>query len=229
MSNLLHYMVDIETLGLAHNAAIWQAAVVPFALTSRGAALFGAEHAFSPALNAYMNPHQVADLWEKGKLDVNNGTCQWQDQQPNRRVWQWWAQQCIAVPVGIRDTAHAEVKEYPHEAGLDAQANFTIEMLHAWFTARVEAAAQQGKTAHFWSKGKDFEMKVLASSFEAVGLRSPWQYYRFHCVRDFVAYPWLLDGTEPPRNSARTHNAWDDCEDQIALMNAALQLKGIPQ
>lgn len=225
MSSIEHYMIDVETLGLNHDAAIWQVGLLPFMLDQKSAAR-------SPEradLYAFMNPTEVNSLAEVGLVSINNETCFWQGQQKNRRPWFWWAQQCAAIPEDIRAAAAAEVREYPHEAGLHAEANFTIAMLHAWLTSRIAETKRRGAELHFWSKGKDFEMKVLSSAFDSVGLRAPWAYYQFHCVRDFVARPWLLAGLEPPRHPSATHNAMDDCIAQIALMDVSLKLGVIPQ
>lgn len=76
-----------------------------------------------------------------------------------------------------------------------------------------------------WCKGATFDFPLLAVAYEAIGGKTPWQYWQAECMRTI----WRRAmGTDRPKRDA-AHSSLADCHAQIADLETALvklHLKG---
>ena len=64
---------------------------------------------------------------------------------------------------------------------------------------------------HLWSQGKDFDGPILENLLHQAGMKTPWKYSHFHCLRDFSQfYP------EVKRTWWGNHTAMKDVIAQIS-------------
>ena len=214
-----HLMVDCETLGLAVDAGVWQLAIREFLIDQTYGAQF-VDDGFT--MNALIEPGTVSDNIRAGRQSLDWGTVKWLEEQEASPLFKYWALRSHRLFHYDTIMAYTEAtREFvPEENCTFCSVGFIQSSLQ-------DFVAQQPTRVHFWSKGKEFDKPILKNMFKASGLEAPWNYYDFHCVRDAFGLPFLFREQDPPRRKAKTHNAWDDCGEQLGLLNEAfLTIKG---
>ena len=208
---LRHFMVDVETLGLAINAATWQLAIREFEFGSVDGGAYPTPDGFN--LNCLVDPDTVSDNINHRKQSYSSETIQWTLSQPSANLFREWA--CMSHGIFTFDDVRNfedSLKAAPVEVPVPVA---QIGEIH---TSIMAAMHMSNRPVHFWSKGKEFDKPILENMFTTVGLKAPWEYYRFHCVRDAFGFIDLVNHKEPERRRAKTHNAYDDCGEQIELL-----------
>lgn len=214
-----HLMVDCETLGLAVDAAVWQLAIREFSIDQTYGAQF-VDYGFS--LNALIDPVTVSDNIVDGRQSMDWGTVKWLEDQEAAPLFKYWALRTHRLFHYDTIMAYTEAtREFvPEENCAFCSVGFIQDSLQ-------DFVAQEPTKVHFWSKGKEFDKPILENMLKASGLKAPWNYYEFHCVRDAFGLPFLFREQDPPRRKAKTHNAWDDCDEQLGLLQESfLTIKG---
>ena len=206
-----HLMVDCETLGLAVDAGVWQLAIREFTIDPVAGVSFvegGLE------LNALIDQVTVSDNVKAGRQSMDWSTILWLEKQEAAPLFKHWARLTHGLfhfdTIMVYDESNRSYVLDENCAGCSV--GFVLDTLQTF-------EAMEDSEVHYWSKGKEFDKPILENMFKASGLKAPWKYYNFHCVRDAFALPYLLRGENPPRRKAKTHNAWDDCAEQLGLLN----------
>lgn len=122
----------------------------------------------------------------------------------------WWLQQSDAARAAIA-------------AATDAQ---TLPSALQALTLYLHSVADQG-TVRLWGNGADFDLPILASAYQQIGIKQPWAYYNGRCMRTLRK---LLPHVQAPQFEGTEHNAAHDARHQarhaIALLRAIAALQG---
>ena len=165
-------------------------------------------------MNALIDPVTVSDNVKADRQSMDWSTILWLGKQEAAPLFMHWAR------LTHRMFYFGTIMEYTEKTREFVPAENTAICPIGFIHATLEDfEAMEDTEVHYWSKGKEFDKPILENMFKASGLKAPWKYYNFHCVRDAFALPYLLRGENPPRRKAKTHNAWDDCAEQLGLLN----------
>lgn len=210
-----HLMLDSETLGLGVDAAVWQLAIREFNIDKyTGPEFVVDEDAFT--LNALVDPVTVSDNIKDGKQSMMWSTVQWLEGQPSAPLFKYWAKYTHRLFHYDTMMAYEESLQ-----GFVPDENLALCQIGFIHKALMDFIATQPTEVHFWAKGKEFDKPILENMFASVKLEIPWKYYNFHCVRDAFGLGYLLSEENPPRRKAKTHDAWNDCAEQLDLLGEA--------
>lgn len=72
-----------------------------------------------------------------------------------------------------------------------------------------------GKDLKMWSNGADFDLPLVASAYEALGMRAPWKFWDQRCFRTFKNLPGADKAPKVVANAA--HHALIDAVDQARM------------
>jgi exodeoxyribonuclease VIII len=114
----------------------------------------------------------------------------------------WWATQATGMP-GDTDTA--------------VTLNEALIKLFEF----IRNSAPQTVTPIIWCKGPQFDAAILTDAYNKAGTPTPWIYSN---VRDLRT---VLKLARIPKPSVVSHNALQDCYDQIEQLSTALQVLGV--
>jgi len=217
---LVHYMIDVETLGLDHDAAVWQVGLLEFDLNEQGTFVPPAGY----RLNCLINADEISRLIYANKLSYDMTTIEWTLEQPNARLFKYWASSTFGIVNEDRRFAFiTDTKNAMEQRTLaDPPSQLRIGELVAIFKMLTMDNESNGKQAHFWAKGKEFDFPRLENLFRLAGTTAPWRYWQLHCVRDITALPFMLRGKPAPRPTGLSHDAIDDCRTQVANLHVAV-------
>ncbi len=176
-----HLMIDIETMGKANNAAIFQIAAVFFdPQTGATGAGFSQLVSLNSCINAGLTMDAETVLW-------------------------WMEQSDDARPKS--DLSYAELTTV-----LSAFSNFILEN-SSYASVRP------------WGNGISFDLVILKSAFQAVGIDCPWRFYNERDVRTIVELGRMIafdPKKEVPFKGVK-HEALADCQHQIEYVSAITQ------
>jgi hypothetical protein len=198
-----HIMLDIETLALTVNSAVWQVGIQPFTLWQREDGTWDTEYVLSgpdEGWLVHMRPTQQRDFVKEQQFDVNTGTVEWTKTFGDKENFEPWF-------AGYDGGYYGNQPENMR----------SIQYLHALLVDMIG----DPKETVIWSKGKEFDIAILKHQFEVAGLSMPWYYRNLGCLRSYEIMLGI-SGIEKPQlnfvHGDNAHNALADARVQVAYL-----------
>jgi exodeoxyribonuclease VIII len=196
-------MVDLETMGTRPTAPV----------VSIGAVLFdprGHDTWEGLRKRAFLRLVDIEDAVKYGR--VEGGTLKWWLSNPDAAIKRLVDGSQVALKTALNDL---------YLYAYDRSSASTLD----------EAHRDLPTTSFVWAKSPDFDMKILEEAALATGLRHPFFFANYRCVRTLQDLAWP-DGPDsrPNFNEGVHHDAADDAVAQALMVQAGYQqLKLAPE
>lgn len=202
-------MVDIETLSLARNAAVWAVAIQPFHFTQFGC------HPNDKGVWFYMDPLEQAMRVRVGRAHESQDTIAWTLSHGDAKHFEPWMER-YQRPEG-------QSAEGVQSALIGGNGGvLIIRELQEKLCTMID------RETLVWCKGKEFDIAIIENMFYDLDLKTPWHYRNTMCMRTAGGLLRAFGGEEV--KPAVTHNAMEDAKSQVYLLDAhILRLYGMMQ
>lgn len=208
--NSLHFVADIETLGVSEGCPIFQIGVAAQSMYEMINDKTGI-HTF------YARPSIKSNL-ECGLINISEFTLEWWASQPECL----FAKQLMDRGDYRRfddKLEHVIVKSNDLKDCLTKLSDFISTISHTYTNVNSDSNVQE-KNVYFWCRGTDFDFPILRYAYlKALKSSSPFSYYKCRDIRTIDNR--LFGYTESKEHVA--HNALDDAIQELGILREVLK------